>query len=342
VSDAELGAGLVAPVHMYALFESVLARRAGRSPTEHRQALGQMMARFTAVAAEHPVAWFPDVRSPTELAEVSPDNRLVAEPYPKRMCAFLGVDQGAAVVVSSLATARAAGVADRAVFCWSGAEATDVWFPAARPDLGSSPGIRAAITAATNGAGLTVDDIGAFDLYSCFPVAVEMAVEALGVSDDDARGLTVTGGLPYFGGPGNNYSLHAIATMVDGLRHRGGIGLVSAMGWYATKHAAGIYGAQPPSRGWRVADTVEAQRTIDASALPVACDGEGPAVVVASTVVTGPDGAASAAPVIADLDDGRRVVAAAVTGELATLAGRNLVGERIVVSGSPARYRLAR
>jgi acetyl-CoA C-acetyltransferase len=342
VSNAELGAGLVAPVHMYALFESVLARRAGRSPTEHRNALGEIMARFTAVAAEHPVAWFRDVRTPIELAEVTPDNRLVAEPYPKRMCAFLGVDQGAAVVVSSLAAARAAGVADRAVFCWSGAEASDVWFPAARPDLGSSPGLRAAITAATRGAGVGVDDVGAFDLYSCFPCAVEMAVEALGVADDDTRGLTVTGGLPYFGGPGNNYSLHAIATMVDRLRLRGGIGLVSAMGWYATKHAAGVYGADPPSRGWCVADTAEAQRAIDASALPVAHEGEGRAVVVASTVVTGPDGAASAAPVIADLDDGRRIVAAAVPGELATLAGRNLVGERIVVSGPPARYRLAR
>ena len=107
---------------------------------------------------------------------------------------------------------------------------------------------------------------------------------------DDARGLTVTGGLPYFGGPGNNYSLHAIATMVERLRERGGTGLVSAMGWYATKHAVGIYGAAPPAEGWRRGDTAEAQRAIDASRRGGGArrgDGAG-AVVVAATVVPGP------------------------------------------------------
>lgn len=340
VGNVELNAGLVAPVHMYALFESVIARRAERTPPEHRAALGTLMARFTEVAARHPRAWFPEVRTPTQLAEVTPDNRLVAEPYPKRMCAFLNVDQGAAVLVTSLGAARAAGVADRAVFCWAGAEATDVWFPSARPDLGSSPGLRAAATAATRAAELGVDDIGAFDLYSCFPCAVEMALEALDVAADDARGLTITGGLPYFGGPGNNYSLHAIATMVDHLRTSGGTGLVSAMGWYATKHAVGIYGADPPRKGWRRGDPGEDQRAIDASAVAVATEAEGPAVVVASTVVAGPDGRASAAPVIARLPDGRQVVAAAAADELGALGGRNLVGDGIVVSGAPPRYRL--
>jgi acetyl-CoA C-acetyltransferase len=340
VGNAELNAGLVAPVHMYALFESVIARRAGHTLPEHRAALGKLMTRFTEVAARHPTAWFPDVRTPTQLAEVTPDNRLVAEPYSKRMCAFLNVDQGAAVLVTSLEAARAAGVAERAVFCWAGAEATDVWFPSARPDPGSSPGLRAAATAATRAAGLGVDDIGAFDLYSCFPCAVEMAVEALDLASDDARGLTVTGGLPYFGGPGNNYSLHAIATMVDHLRTHGGTGLVSAMGWYATKHAVGIYGAGPPVNGWRRGDTAEDQRAIDSSALSVVIEAEGPAVVVASTVVAGLDGRVSAAPVIARLPDGGRVVAAAAADELGALEGRNLVGDRIMVSGTPPRYRL--
>ena len=149
VGDAELGVGIIAPVHVYALFESVIAHRARRRAPEHRAVLGELMARFTEVAATQRAAWFPVARAPTELATIGPDNRLVAEPYPKRMCAFLHVNQGAAVLVTSLATARAAGVAERAVFCWSGAEVSDVWFPSARPDLGSSPGLRAAATAAS-------------------------------------------------------------------------------------------------------------------------------------------------------------------------------------------------
>ncbi|HUY21838.1 MAG TPA: hypothetical protein VMV22_05815 [Acidimicrobiales bacterium] len=341
VGDAELAVGLVAPVHVYALFESVIARRAGRTAAEHRRVLGALMAPFSAVAATHPQAWFPVARTAAELAEVHPDNRLVTEPYPKRMCAVLAVDQGAAVLVTSLALARACGVADRAVFCWSGAQATDVWFPSARPDPGTSPGIRAAATAALGAAGLGVDDIGAFDLYSCFPSAVHMAVEALAIAPDDPRGLTVTGGLPYFGGPGNNYALHAIATLADRLRGRDGTALVSAMGWYATKHAVGVYGAAPPGQGWRRGDTTDRQRAIDASAVEVATDAGGRAVVVASTVAYGRDGAVTAAPVIARLDDGRHVAAAAAAGELPALAGRNLVGEPVVVAGTPPRYRTA-
>ena len=169
-----------------------------------------------------------------------------------------------------------------------------------------------------------------------------MAVEALGIAPDDARGLTTTGGLPYFGGPGNNYSLHAIATMVETLRERGGTGLVTAMGWYATKHAVGVYSASPPPRGWRPGATGPAQQAVDASAVPVVTEAEDRAVVVAATAVIGPDGSVTAAPVIARLPDGRQIAAAAAPGELGQVAGRDLVGERIEVSGTPPRYRLVR
>jgi acetyl-CoA C-acetyltransferase len=338
VSATELQAGLIAPIHLYALFESVLAYRANRGFAEQRLHLGQLMAPFTAVAATHRYAWFPHSRTPAELSDITPDNRLVSEPYAKNMCAMFTVDQGAAVIVTSLAVARAAGVDDGAVFCWSGAEGADVWFPAARPDPGTAPGMQMAAAAALAAAQLGVDDLSAFDLYSCFPCAVEMASTALGIGSDDRRGLTVTGGLPYFGGPGNNYSLHAVASMVERLRQKGGTGLVTALGWYLTKHAAGIYGATPPPRGWQQADTASAQAAIDATAVEIASDAAGPAVVVASTVGSGPAGEITAAPVIARLADGRHVAAAADVSELPSLRGRNLVGTRIDIHGSPMHY----
>jgi acetyl-CoA C-acetyltransferase len=341
VGRAELDAGLIAPVHVYALFESVLAARAGRDFTQQRRFLGELMAPLTAVAASHPAAWFAQQRTPEELSEIGPDNRLVAEPYTKRMCAVINVDQAAAVLVCSLAAARRAGVADQIVFCLSAAEANDVWFPTARPDPGSSPAIAAASTAGLEAAGLGLDDVGAFDLYSCFPCALEMAAAAMGLALDDPRGLSVTGGLPYFGGPGNDYTLHAIATMADRLRDRGGTGLVTGLGWYATKHAVGLYGSEPPAHGWRRGDTTAAQAAIDASAAVVATDAVGPATVVASTVVVDRHGAPRAVPVIARLPDGRQLAAAAEDEELDALAGRNLVGARIVVSGPLPRFRMA-
>ena len=147
----------MAPVHVYPLFESVVAARAGHDAPEHRRAMGALLAPFTEVAAANPYAWFREVRTPADIAIPAPDNRIVCEPYTKRMCAFLGSDQGAALLVCSLAAARRAGVADRAVFIWSGAEATDVRFPTARPDPGRSPAIaaagRAALAAASSAAG---------------------------------------------------------------------------------------------------------------------------------------------------------------------------------------------
>lgn len=340
VSAAELQAGLIAPVHVYALFESVLAHRAGRSFDEQRAHLGRVMAPFTEVAAGHEYAWFPESRTPSDLSEITAGNRIISEPYAKNMCAMFSVDQGAAVVVASLAAARQAGVSEGAVFCWSGAECNDVWFPAARPDPGSAPGMKAAATAAIDAAGTGVDDLSAFDLYSCFPCAVELAAQSLGLAFDDHRKLTVTGGLPYFGGPGNNYSLHAVATMVDRLRQQGGSGLVTSLGWYLTKHAVGVYGSDPPFSGWRGGDTTADQATIDASAVDIATEIDGPAVVVASTVASGRDGEITAAPVIARLDDGRHVAAAAEISELPGLRGRSLVGIPIELHGSPVRYRV--
>jgi acetyl-CoA C-acetyltransferase len=344
MGEAETAAGLVAPVNVYALFESAIAHRAGHGPAEHRTALAAVMAPFTEVAAGHPCAWFPTARSAGELAAVSTDNRLVSDPFTKRLCAVLGVDQAAAVLVTSLGAARAAGLADHAVFVSSATALSDVWFPAARPDLGRSPAIAAAVAHALAAAGLGIDDIGAVDLYSCFPCVVEMAAEAIGIALDDPRGLTVTGGLPYFGGPGNNYTLHAICTMTDRLRAGGGSGLVTGIGWYATKHTAGVYSSTPPA-GFTVPDTAVAQAAIDETAVPVAAgvdDGAGAlAEVVGATVAYGPGDVPIAAPVIARLEDGRHVAAAArAEVALGELAGTALVGRSIVVSGTPPRYRL--
>jgi acetyl-CoA C-acetyltransferase len=344
-SAEELAAGLSIPAIVYPVIESVLAARAGRSPAAQRAFLGELMAPFTEVAASQPFAWFPARRTAAEIASPSESNRLVAEPYTKLMTAFLGGSQGASVVVTSLAVARAVGLDDGAMFVRSSATASDVWYPSARPDLGASPAIAAAAAAALDAGGVGLDEVGVLDLYSCFPSAVQIGAAAVGVALDDRRGLTVTGGLPYFGGPGSNYTTHAIATVLDLLRERGGHALVTALGWYLTKHAVGVYSATPPPAGFRVGETADEQERIDASAVPVVAEGEelapSPALVEGGTVVYGRDGEVTAAPVVATLPDGRRVAAAAHAEELGGLAGAVLAGRAVVVGGRPPRYRLA-
>jgi acetyl-CoA C-acetyltransferase len=133
----------------------------------------------------------------------------------------------------------------------------------------------------------TLADVAAFDFYSCFPSAVEIACQEIGLDQDDPRDLTVTGGLPYFGGPGNNYVMHSIAAMVDRMRRQpGAFGLVTANGNYVTKHAAGLYSTTPLAREWvREAPSI-LQRGLDAlPKAPFTQTPEGAGTIESYTVV---------------------------------------------------------
>jgi acetyl-CoA C-acetyltransferase len=179
---------------------------------------------------------------------------MVSFPYTKLMNANLQVDQAAGFIVCSHDAAIAAGVPeDRMVFPHSGADAFDHWYVSNRWDLHSSPAIVAAGRAALELAGVGIDDIALVDLYSCFPAAVQIGAAALGLPLFGDRPLTVTGGLTFAGGPGNNYVTHSIATMVERLRQGDAatVGLVTALGWYITKHSVGVYGTSPPMRKTR-------------------------------------------------------------------------------------------
>jgi acetyl-CoA C-acetyltransferase len=305
--EAEAARSLVLPVQVYPLFENAIRFAWHRSIEDHERCLGELWSRFSAVASTNPHAWSPVHRSAAEITTVGPDNRMIAFPYPKLMNANLQTDQGAALVLCSAEAARAAGVPrDRWVFPLAGAEANDCWFVSERADLHSSPAIAAAGARALELAEVALDDVSHVDLYSCFPAAVEMGAEALGLElDDPHRPLTVTGGLGFAGGPGNNYSTHAIATMAGHLRDdEDAVGLVTALGWFATKHAIGVYSGRPPRNGFR---TESVQSSVDS--LPsrrAVKDYDGPISVETWTVTYERDGSPTLGIVACLLPDGSR------------------------------------
>ncbi len=250
-TDAEEERGLDLPIHVFPLFENALRAQAGRTPDQQRRHIGNLWSRFSEVAATNPYAWLQGARTPEEVTTASATNRMIADPYTKLLTANMQVDQGAAIIMCSAGAAEAARVPrDRWIFPLAGADADDHWFLSHRLDFHSSPAIRLAGASALALAGSTIDEIAHLDLYSCFPSAVEIAAAELGVPDDDPdRPLTVTGGLTFGGGPGNNYGSHAVATMAATLRsHPGSRGLVTGLGWYLTKHSVGIYGTEPRHR----------------------------------------------------------------------------------------------
>jgi acetyl-CoA C-acetyltransferase len=159
-------------------------------------------------------------------------------------------------------------------------------------------------------AGIDQKDLSFIDLYSCFPSAVELACRELGIAEDDPRGLTVTGGLPYFGGAGNDYVMHSIVSMLNRLRTRpGSYGLCTGNGWYVTKHSAGIYSSRPFEGPWKREDPKTYQKEIDAEPHPVVvAKPNGKATVETYTVVTDRKGRRFGI-VIGRLEDGSRFLA---------------------------------
>lgn len=285
--------GLGRPINTYPLFENALRARDGRSIADHQARLGALFAPFTQVAAANPDAWFPIARSAEELITVTDRNRMVGFPYTKYLNAIMDVDQSAGVLVASLAKARELGVPeDRLVYLHGCADAADLWYPLDRQNFYSSPAMQLTGARALEMAGISLDEVGIINLYSCFPVAVEIGAEALGLSLDDPRGLTVTGGLPYAGGPGNNYAMHAIAVMMRRLRAaRETYGLVTANGWFLTKQSTGIYSCRPPNAPFERQDPGVIQRQIDALRHPVVTETpQGRAVIETYTVVHGREG----------------------------------------------------
>jgi len=311
-SDHEVAHGMMLPTSIYPLFENALRVHYGLSLAAHRERLGRLCSAFSRVAANNPYAWFRQERSAEEITTVTPQNRMIGFPYPKYMNAIIDVDQAAGVLMTSVAGARELGIdPSRWIYLWGCADAHDLWFVSDRVNYFTSPAIRLAGQKALAMAGTDIAAIDYFDLYSCFPCAVQIGRDMLGIPVDDPRSLTVTGGLPYHGGPGNNYTMHAIATMMDKLRARpGSKGLVTGLGWYATKHSVGVYSAAPKEGPFRREDPHAYQAVIDGEPHPeLVREPQGTGTIETYTVLHDRDGAPVRGVIIGRLPDGRRFLA---------------------------------
>jgi acetyl-CoA C-acetyltransferase len=280
--------GLHFPVNTYPLFENAIRGQKKRTPDAHLKWLGKFFSPFSKVASENPHAWFPTYRPPEEISTPSEKNRFVGFPYTKYLNAVIEVDMAAAVVMTSVGKARALGIPQsKWVFLHGCADANDIWNVSERVNFHSSPAIRAVGQRAFAMAGKTAADLSFIDLYSCFPSAVELGCQELGIAESDPRGLTVTGGLPYFGGAGNDYVMHSIVTMMEKLRAAPGkFGLCTGNGWYVTKHSAGIYSTTPTQGAWKRDDPKISQKDIDAQAHPEVIEKpQGRATVETYTVI---------------------------------------------------------
>ena len=311
-SDIEDAHDMRAAISIYPLFENAIRGVRHRTVAQHLQMMARLMAGFSKVAADNPLATRRDRYTAQRLATVDAENRWIGFPYPRLMNSNAFIDQASALVITSVGQAQALGIPrEKWVFLHGCADAHDHWYVSERIDLHSSPAIRAASRQALQMAGLDLAQIDFLDLYSCFSSAVEIACQEIGLAEDDSRGLTVTGGLPYFGGPGNSYVLHSISAMMRRLRgHPGKFGLITANGNYVTKHAFGIYSTTPKRGPWQRATPSSLQNDLDRlPKAPFTACPSGPAVVESYTVMHGRQGPQYGLIVGRETATGRRFIA---------------------------------
>jgi len=267
VSPDEINGGLTLPVRSYAVIENMQAHRLGHDVQQHRNYMAQLMAPFSAVAEANPYSQFPNAYSIPALVEQGRDNYPISLPYSKLLVAQDAVNQASALLLTSVGHARRLGVDPRRwVFLEAYAEGVDV-FLSEREDPGRSAAMERVLSAAMDRAQAHCDDMDLIDIYSCFPCAVHAACEVLGLPTDGSRALTVTGGLPYFGGPGNNYCGHALAETVVRLRGAPSRALVTANGGILSKHAAAVFTTDPARAAgidWRHGEEL----TVDCADIP--------------------------------------------------------------------------
>lgn len=328
--DAELARGMNSASDVFAVVGGALRFARGETLAAHARRIAELWAGFSEVAARNPLAWIRRVHGADEIGRPSPENPMISFPYTRLLNANARVDMGAGLIVCSLAAAREAGVPDdRLVYLHAGAEASD-GFLSERWELHRSPALRAAGAHALALAGVGIDEIAHFDLYSCFPSAVEVAAAELGVPQ--GRPLTVTGGLTFGGGPLNSYGLHAIARMAEVLRaERGARGLVHGNGGWLAKHAVAIYASAPPAEGFR-----DARPQAEVDALPrrrARVDWERPVTIEGYTVAHR-QGAPQRAIAACLTEGGERTWATSGDPELlAAMMREEFCGRRATVDG---------
>jgi acetyl-CoA C-acetyltransferase len=308
-NDHEKLYGIFDPSAVYPLFANALRAKEGTSPATHMDEISELFSEFSKVASNNEYAWFPIHRSAEEIAEIKPENRVIGYPYTKYMNSIMRVNQSSALIMTSARKAKEMGIPkSKWVFMHAGACLNDIWHMSDRVNYHSSPAIKACTDSVFERSNTSQEKMDFLDIYSCFPSAVQIAINELGIDIKDPRGLTVTGGLPYFGGPGNSYVLNAMASMIKQLRNNPGkFGLVTANGWYLTKHGAGIFSTKPVDGEWnQVVDTKKIQENINSMTKPAFTRSpEGEATVETYTVVHAREGAYRAI-VIGRLNDGTR------------------------------------
>ena len=312
--------GVFRPVSVYPFYEVASSAHWGQTPREALAESGTLWSRYSDVAAQNPNAWLKRHFAPEEITTPSADNRPIAWPYTKLMVANPTVNMGGALLLTSLAKARAAGIAEeRLIYPHGGASAAEPRDYLIRDQFRESHPQNAVLNAVMDMVGGDGRAFNAIELYSCFPCVPKMARRTLKLGPDVKP--TVTGGLTFFGAPLNTYMTHAACAMVRKMREGAGLGLLYGQGGFVTKHHALVLSRQAPREALSQETSVQAVADRNKGAVPEFVEeASGKGKVESFTALYGRNGEIEHGVVMLRTEAGRRTLARVPAQETATLA----------------------
>jgi acetyl-CoA C-acetyltransferase len=318
--------GVAWPISVYPFYDAATAHAWGQTPAEAQAESALLWSRYSAAAARNPYAWSKTPLTPDDIAAVTRDNRMISWPYVKRMVANPNVNQGAAIIMTSLAKARAAGIPEhQLVFIGAGAHASEPRDWLARDHYRENHAQSAVFEEMLAGAGGDAGRCEALELESWFPVVPKMARRNLGLGEDVEP--SVCGGLSFFGGPLNVYMAHAACAMARAIRTGAGMGLLYGQGEFVTKHHALILAREPQAESVLADGGAQAKADARRGLVPPTDETpDGEAAIETFTILHDHDGQPVQGVVIARMTSGARSLAripAAHAGEIAMLMSQD-------------------
>ena len=273
--------GLMA-VGYYAVMESAMRKSKSLTLKEHEDYLGSMYADFSEIASKNQYAASDKSISKDQIMLANSDNKPMAYPYNKYHCTSWNVSQASAILICEEGLADQLNISkQKRIYPMASSETNHMIALIQRPSLISSAGLKLAsekINAVVDKHSINLNLI---DLYSCFPVAVQQFENVLNLNTKTSR--TITGAMPFAGGPLNNYMLHATVQALLKLRSESGHSLITGVSGMMTKQSFCLWSSEYQMPFYHADVTKKAQQLDKPIPISNAKDGNG--IVIGYTVL---------------------------------------------------------
>ena len=320
----ELGAMAVG---YYATMETALRKNDNENIEEHQNNIASMYEEFSKVASNNEDAWLDHPYSKKEILETSKKNKMLAYPYNKLHCTSWNVNQSAALIICSEELANKLEIDNKKrVYPISSSENNHMIAIQQRPKLYESLGMIYAAKSINRMMEQLDIRLDAYDLYSCFPAAVKMFSKSLELGSESPK--TITGSMPYAGGPLNSFVIHSTVKMIQKIRAlEARHGLVTGVSGMMTKQSFCVWGKEYQEQF--VFDDVTERAKLDENPIELSNIAEGEGEIIGYTIIEGSENAPKAVLYLDDEMKHRKVVSSFDKNFINLLMEEEWVGKKI-------------